>query len=134
MADDPAGVGDLGHIAGAFALVGTSAMPDLVVEDEHRAGRPEPGDDLVLVGRALDWVVGLSAKQVRAGNGLRGPLCDLVDVGQHIVTGKEQYGQANILRRLTFSDEQVRRIVLVPGADAAAGWRAEAVVVDDMAG
>ena len=85
VADDAAGIGDLGHIAGALALVGAAAVPDLVVEDRHRAGWSESGEDLVLVVRAFDWIGRRRTEEVRAWYDLGGALCDLVEIGQHVV-------------------------------------------------
>ena len=133
MADETTGVTDLGHVAGALALVGAAAVPDLVVEDRHRAGWSESGEDLVLVGRAFDWIGRRRTEEVRAWYDLGGALCDLVEIGQHVVAGEKQYGQTDIGRWFAFGDQEVGWIVLMPGADAAAGWGAEAVVVDDVA-
>ena len=62
------------------------------------------------------------------------PLRHLVEIGQHVIAGKKEHRQTDILWRLALGDQKMGRVILVPGADAAARRGDEAVVVNDVAG
>ena len=54
---------------------------------------------------------------------------DFCDIGEIIIAGEYEYGQVDVCRWLAIGDNIMWGIVLMPGREAAAGWRDEGVVV-----
>ena len=54
---------------------------------------------------------------------------DFCDIGEIIIAGEYEYGKVDICGRLSIGDNIMWEIILMPGRDAAAGWRDEGVVV-----
>ena len=96
--DKPSGVTDLGDGTDAIGIVGSAAMPDLIVKDDDATGGTGTRHDaigplaLVRVGwaRAFD--------EMRAANAFRGTEVRSVDIGKVIVGGEEEAGKFDVVR------------------------------------
>ena len=58
---------------------------------------------------------------------------DFRHIGEIIIAGEYEYGKVDICRGLAICDNIMRGVVLVPGGEAAVGWRDEGVVVYNVA-
>ena len=54
---------------------------------------------------------------------------DFCHIGEIIIAGEYEYGKMDIYRWLAIGDNIMRGVILMPGGEAAAGWRDEGVVV-----
>lgn len=113
-------------------MAGLSAVLNLIVKEYDRTSASTVIAHLALPLCPFDHRGTGRAKEVGTRNDFGAAVFGFGDIGEIVVGGKEENGQAYILRWLAFGDEVVGRVVLVPGVDTKAGWRFEGVVVDHV--
>ena len=132
MADETSGIGDLRDVACPVGPVGAAAVPDLVVEHDDAFGPSEIVLNSVFPFAAFHFIWWRRAEQVGTRDDFGAAVVPLGDIGQVVVAGEQENGQADVCGRIALRDEEVRRIVLVPSNDTTARIGPEGVVVDDV--
>ena len=81
VTDDPSSIGDLGDVPRSITLVGTAAVPDLIVKHTYTAGFTQVVLDFIFPFSAFDLTRRPSSEEMGSGNGFRSSMFNFCNIG-----------------------------------------------------